>query len=203
MPLNSLIAGQFAKPTGLMGRVVTSIMNSQNQPLYEETARHLSLSGSSMVLDIGCGNGYMLNMLARRYSGMFSGIDISESIIRAASRRNRSFVRAGRMSFAVANAVCLPFEEAAFDRVFTVNTVYFWDDLYKTMAEIRRVLCPQGLFVNTLYTNETLARLSHTQHGYKRFFREQLVEAARRSGFEVSVVPVFDGKAYCVVCRAG
>ena len=171
--------------------------------MYEETARRLSLSECSIVLDIGCGNGYMLNMLARQYGGTFSGIDISGSILRAASRRNRGFVRSGRMSFAVAHAAELPFGDAAFDRVYTINTVYFWDDLDKTMAEIRRVLCPRGLFVNMLYTNETLSRLSHTQYRYKRFTREQLVEAARRSGFEVSVVPILDGKAYCFVCRAG
>jgi len=202
MPLSNFIAGQFAKPTGIAGRVVTSVMNGQNRPMYHETAQRLSLSGSNNILDIGCGNGYMLNMLASQHNGTFSGIDISESILRAASRRNRSFIRAGQMSFTLAHAAELPFDDAAFDRAYTVNTVYFWEDLDKTMAEIRRVLRPQGIFVNALYTNDTLSGLSHTQHGYKRFTSEQLIESAHNSGFEASIEEILYGKAYCVVCRA-
>lgn len=202
MNMNRYIARQFAEPTGLGGKIVTAIMNRQNDPLYEETVRLLSPGNSDKILDIGCGNGYVLGMLAQRYDCDSVGIDISQSILRAAAKRNRRFVRSGKMSFECCGADGMPFGDAVFDKAYTINTVYFWEDLDRVMAEIRRVVKAGGMFINTLYTNETLARFSHTQHGYRRFSREQLTRAAAAAGFVAEIIPILDGASYCVVCQA-
>lgn len=202
MSISSYIARQFGKPTGLGGNIVTAIMNRQNQPLYEQTERLLAPRNSERVLDIGCGNGYVLSVLAGQYDCSYVGIDISESILRAASRLNRRSVREGKMAFERCDASKMTFGDAAFDKAYTINTVYFWEDLNSTMAEIRRVLRPGGTFINTLYANATLARLPHTQYGYKRFTREQLTSAAQAAGFSTEIVPIVGGTAYCLVCRA-
>ena len=201
MGISKFIARQFGKPAGFCGRIVTAIMNRQNYPMYEETVRLLSPRDSDRILDIGCGNGYVLEMLSWQHGCEYSGIDISESILRAAARRNRKSVKSGKMSFECCEASEMPFPDKVFDKAYTVNTVYFWGDLIKTVAEIKRVLKPGGRFVNTLYTNETLDRFSHTQFEYKRFSREQLANAAREVGFSVEIVPIVNGAAYCVVCH--
>ena len=59
-------------------------MNKKNLPLYEETIRFLELSGNDSVLDIGCGNGCVLNMLADQNNCKFTGIDTSKNIIKTA-----------------------------------------------------------------------------------------------------------------------
>lgn len=202
MNINSYIARQFGRPTGLGGGIVAAVMNRQNQPLYEETERLLSPCNADRILDIGCGNGYVLRVLAERYDCDYVGIDISESILRAAAKRNRRSVRDGRMAFKCCEASRMVFGDAAFDKAFTINTVYFWEDLSSTMAEIRRVLKSGGTFINTLYANETLARFSHTQYGYKRFTQEQLTSAAQSAGFSTETVPILGGAAYCIVCHA-
>ena len=89
MSINSYIARQFGKPTGFGGRIITAIMNRQNLPLYEDTVQHLSPCSSESVLDIGCGNGYMLGMLAARSDCFYVGIDISESILKSTTKRRR------------------------------------------------------------------------------------------------------------------
>jgi len=190
MSLNAYIARQLGSPAGLGGKLVASVMNRQNRPLYDETIRLLSLSASDSVLDIGCGNGYALRLLERQCGGRFSGIDPSVSMVRAASRRNKG------MTFVCEGASAMSFADGAFDKAFSINTVYFWDDLRKTMAEIRRVLKPGGLFVNTFYTNETLDRLSHTQFGYKRYTTEEL---SNHAGFSAKAVPILNGAACCFV----
>jgi ubiquinone/menaquinone biosynthesis C-methylase UbiE len=38
----------------------------------------------------------------------------------------------------------LPFAEASFDRVVSANSIKHWPDPVRGLAEIRRVLCPQG-----------------------------------------------------------
>jgi ubiquinone/menaquinone biosynthesis C-methylase UbiE len=197
MSLHSYIAKQFSNPTGRSGKMLSSIMNYQNQSLYTETIQLLSLSDLDSVLDIGCGNGYVLNLLARQYNSAFTGIDTSPSIIQAASRRNHRFVENGRMEFLCQDVNSMSFADGSFHKAYSINTVYFWDDLNSTMFEIWRVLKPNGVFMNTLYSNESLATFAHTQCGYKRYTREQLTNAGTNAGFSVHIVPVLHGTAYC------
>jgi ubiquinone/menaquinone biosynthesis C-methylase UbiE len=199
MSLNSYISRQFSNPAGIGVRIISFVMNWQNRPMYDETIRLLTLSESDNVLDIGCGNGYVLNLLAMQSRSSFTGIDPSESIIREAARRYREFVNAGRMTFLCQDVSNMAFADGSFSKAYTINTVYFWDDLNGAMIEIRRVLKPGGLFLNTLYTNETLSHFAHTQFGYRRFTVEQLIDAGKGAGFSVKVEPILGGSAYCVL----
>jgi ubiquinone/menaquinone biosynthesis C-methylase UbiE len=202
MSLDSYIAKQFNNPTGIGGKVVSAVMNRQNRPLYEETRRLMTLSDTDSILDIGCGSGYMLNMLARQYNCAFTGIDISASIIKEASQQCRKFIKSKKITLSCQNANKMSFTDNSFNKVYTVNTVYFWENLNNTMAEIRRVLKLNGLFVNALYSNETLSRLSHTQFGYKKFTLAQLTSAGNDMGFTVNIKPILNGAAYCVLYNA-
>lgn len=199
MSLNSYVAKQFSNPAGVGGRMISFIMNRQNRPLYEETIRLLTLSNTDSVLDIGCGNGYVLNMLTSQYNSMFTGIDPSESIIEEASRRCYKSIKTGQTTLLCQKVNSMSFDDNTFSKAYTINTVYFWEDLNNTMSEIRRVLKPDGLFINTFYSNETLSRFSHTQFGYKRFTAEQLSVAGHDTGFVVNVIPILNGTAYCAI----
>ncbi len=199
MSLDSYISKQFSNPAGIGGRLVSFVMNRQNRPLYEETMRFIAPSDADSVLDIGCGNGYVLKLLAQRYNVAFTGIDPSESILSEAARRCRVFVRAGRMTFHCRDVSAMPFADNAFSIAYTINTVYFWEDLHRAMTEIRRVLKPDGLFVNAFYTAETLSRFSHTRFGYKRLTVEQLTAAGNDAGFSVRAETVLGGSASCLL----
>ena len=201
--ISRYIARQFGKPVGVGGAFVTSIMNRQNRPFYKDVMRLLSLSDSDSVLDLGCGNGYVLNMLASNSACALTGVDFSPGAIKSAMSRNRKFVSGGRVNLVCQDMRRLPFSDCSFDKAVSINTVYFWEDLDGIMAEVWRVLKPGGLFVNALYTNDTLDRFSHTKFGYKRFMLSELVFAARNAGFAVDITKVFDGKAYCLVCYSG
>ena len=199
MGLNKYLARQLGSPAGAGGRLIFSVMNRYNRPLYEETVRLLAPSNADSILDVGCGNGFVLNMLARQYDCIFAGIDTSSSIIETASRRCHKHVESGKITLACQNAGTMSFADASFDKAYTINTVYFWENLNDTMLEIQRVLKPNGLFVNTLYSNETLSRFSHTRFGYRRFTVEELTHAGSNAGFVVNVMPVLSGTAYCIL----
>lgn len=199
MSLNTYIAKQFADPKGFGGSVISLIMNRQNRPLYDETLRLLAVSNSDSVLDIGCGNGFVLNLLARAHSATFAGIDPAAEIIENAKRRNRKYVKNNTMSFTCQDVSTMSFSAESFDKAYTINTVYFWSDLSESLLEIQRVLKPGGFFINTLYTNETLSRFSHTQFGYKRYDPNELVAAGKGAGFAVEAVPIIQGMAVCYI----
>ena len=199
--LNKLIAKQFALPKGLSGNIVGFFMNRQNKPMYEETIHMLSLSNAESILDIGCGSGYVLNMIAKQFECTFTGIDISETIIKAAIKRNYALVKSGKMLFFCHDMAAMPFEDESFSRVYTINTVYFWDSLPNTMREINRVMKPDGIFVNTLYSNKALDRFPHTKYGYQRFSEQQLTDAGLSSGFDVETRHILNKNAFCFIHR--
>jgi ubiquinone/menaquinone biosynthesis C-methylase UbiE len=129
MSINKYIAKHLGNPTGLGGKIIFSVMNKQNRPLYEDTISLLSPSDSDSILDIGCGNGYVLNMLASHTAYALTGIDLSQSAIKTALSRNRKFVKNGRMNLIRQDMNRLPFPDRSFDKVYTRNTVYFWNNL--------------------------------------------------------------------------
>ena len=85
---------------------------------------------------VGFGGGVGLEMVgARLTDGRVTGIDISAEMARAAAERFR-VVRA--------DVAAIPFADGSFDRVYSVNTIFFWPDVRSGLAEILRVLRADG-----------------------------------------------------------
>jgi ubiquinone/menaquinone biosynthesis C-methylase UbiE len=202
MSFDEYLARQFSHPTGPGGKLVTAVMNRQNRYMYEAALEVLAAQDSDSVLDVGCGNGFVLGLLGGRTQARLAGIDISESMVRATARRNRRLVAGGRLVVKSGDAAHLPFTDASFTMAYSINTVYFWPDVDAAMVEVRRVLQPGGVFVNALYANERLRSRSHTQTDYRFHEPEALIASGRDASFNVEQMPVLDGMGYCLVCRA-
>lgn len=98
--------------------------------------------GQIDVLDIGCGNGALLNALSERI-GHGMGVDESEAIIEKARTRN-----AGKenVKFQKISGPVLPFADNSFDAVISLMSFRYldWDPL---LLEIKRVTKPGGKFL--------------------------------------------------------
>lgn len=96
------------------------------------------------VLDLGCGGGFMAQALADR-GARVTGVDPSAGAIAAARRQAASTGR--DIAYVVAPGERLPFRGAAFDIVVCVDVLEHVDDMPRVIAEIRRILAPEGLFL--------------------------------------------------------
>jgi ubiquinone/menaquinone biosynthesis C-methylase UbiE len=201
MGLIRYIGDQFHKPTGLGGKLVTFVMNRQNDIQYRGTEAALDLRDTDTVLDIGFGNGYLLHRLASNHGGRFYGIDISKDMLSAASKRCTRYISEGRMTLSLGDALRTGLPDSFFDKAYTVNTVYFWDDLVAGLAEIWRILKPGGIFVNAVYTKEFLDTLPVTRQGYAKHSIKRLVDVGEAAGLTVTPKVIIEGKAYCLVYR--
>ena len=195
--INEYIATQFAKPHGIGGHIVMAIMNRQNAQMYEATEKLLHPQNGDTILDVGCGNGIMLERIAHACDCHLIGTDISEDALEIARHRIAS-TNAELLCCPVDD---MPLEDETIDKALTINTIYFWDDLADGFQEIARVLKPGGVFLGTHYTNRSLEAYSHTQYGYKMRTEGEVVSAAQDVGFGVESVPIMGGRAYCLVCR--
>lgn len=113
-------------------------------PEYEEQILPLAaaeLSGSTRILDIGCGDG-QITRLASRLDGVQRtvGLDPTWNQIRVAAER------AGADGFVRAGADALPFPSGSFDAVVACLVFEHIDAIDEAIAEIARVLEPGGRF---------------------------------------------------------
>jgi SAM-dependent methyltransferase len=100
------------------------------------------------VLDIGCGGGRTLETLASLVKfGKAVGIDYSEDSVAVARKRNRKRIVSGRVEVLHGSVSSMPFSDATFDFVTAVESYYFWHDITADLAEIRRVMKPNGQLV--------------------------------------------------------
>lgn len=85
-------------------------------------------SGVKTILDVGCGNGYIINFLAERYD--CTGIDISETALQGVTCKKM-----------IGNCNALPFPDDSFDLVMINDVIEHLpqDVLRETLAELRRV----------------------------------------------------------------
>ncbi|MDO4232103.1 MAG: class I SAM-dependent methyltransferase [Lautropia sp.] len=77
-------------------------------------------------------------------------------------------------SRASADDAGLPFGDAVFDRIFSVNTVYFQASLSAWLAELCRVLKPSGRLCLTFAERDFMQKLPFAAHGFRLFDADEI-----------------------------
>jgi SAM-dependent methyltransferase len=134
---------QAAAPSGWFGRVLGLIWPREHGRLNAEVLDRLDVCGGDHVLEVGSGTGHALREVARRASaGRVLGVDVSELMVELARARNGRAVEVWAGDIAA-----LPLGEAAFDRIFSVHCIYFWQDVDAVLNKLATALKPGGRLV--------------------------------------------------------
>jgi ubiquinone/menaquinone biosynthesis C-methylase UbiE len=174
-------------------------MNIINKKLYCKVSDTVLEHSGRKILDVGVGNGYLEKMLSGKADLIISGIDISEDMIKNATKRNHAAVQQGRVVLTLGDCCDLQFPDETFDAVTSINTIYFWSDTIKGLSEIRRVLKDDGIFVNAVYSQEWLKRLSYTKKGFKFFSKKDYVLDGKKAGFsDVIIEDIVKGRSFTI-----
>jgi len=99
----------------------------------------IPLQRGAASLDLGCGNGWAARWLAERTGGPSFGVDAAAEMVAEAAR-----VGGEGSSFARAAFEALPFADGGFSQVFSMEALYYADQLDVALCEARRVLRSQG-----------------------------------------------------------
>jgi CAAX protease family protein len=113
----------------------------------ETLIRHLHLTSTSRVLEVGPGPGFFSIDVARAIpEGRLELVDLQREMLEKARRRLR---RAGvrNTGYTQSNAVTLPFRSDAFDAAFLVAVLGEVSDPKACLASIADVLQPGGLLL--------------------------------------------------------
>ena len=123
-------------------------MERGHRPVGEQAIEKMQLATDARALDVGCGSGWATRLLAEKAKrGRVVGIDISDEMVRVARQSSQRFLN---VEFQVASAESLPFADAQFTHAFSMESLYYYDDVLAALQEIRRVLATGGLFVTVV-----------------------------------------------------
>jgi SAM-dependent methyltransferase len=163
--LDRQIAGHYAS-SDLTGRIIAALGIADGTLTVEALAPvdqlhhgglHLTealiaaagIAPGARVLDAGAGIGGAARILASRYACRVEGIDLSPDYVRTAGDLDRLVGLADRITHRTGSVTALPFDEDAFDIVWSQNVTMNVPDKRAMFAEAFRVLRPGGVLAFT------------------------------------------------------
>jgi SAM-dependent methyltransferase len=115
---------------------------------FSDDIHGYSLAKGLRVLDVSCGNGYVLAQYAR-FGADVSGVDLTETALDLS--RKRFALASLNGDFRLTDGDRLPFEDETFDVACSMGVLHHIADPRSMIAEMRRVLKPGGRIILMLY----------------------------------------------------
>ncbi|MGH2694356.1 MAG: class I SAM-dependent methyltransferase [Actinomycetota bacterium] len=116
---------------------------SLNEAVADQGRGAVAAAAGGPVLDMPVGTGYFTLEVARRHEGLVVGVDLAEGMVRRARRVARQH-NLHNLAIVRADAHRLPFRTGAFGSVLCSNGLQVIPGLEQTLAELARVLAPDG-----------------------------------------------------------
>lgn len=155
---------------------------------YPVFLEHLQVSEGKMLLDIGCGPGWLLKAAAER-GVKTCGIDLSPAAIKLAGLASPT------STLKVASVNQIPFPENSFDYLTCIGVFEHFLDVRKAVREMQRVAKPDARFCimvpnsRTLYWKMSkLFSRSHGESNENAFLLKEWIDILRVNGFTIQKV---------------
>ena len=119
-------------------------LGEQNAKI-EDVLNSIRLDSNELVLDLGCGTGFLFQYIAQRVR-LLVGIDVSQNALRVAKKCTKKLQNIVLVRADVDNT---PFPDHIYDKVFVVTVLQNMPEPTKTIAEMKRTGKPQAIFAVT------------------------------------------------------
>ena len=181
------LAAQLRMPVGEEGIRTGEWMNRGNVHINLDTIEILNAIEGNNILEIGMGNGYFVKDILQNVNHVqYTGVDFSAVMVEEAKKLNAAWIYKGQAKFILSNAAALPFADATFNKIFSINTIYFWDDPAAILAEIKRVLQPKGRLIVALRPKRLMKNYPFTQYGFTMYTREEVIQLLTTNGLIIT-----------------
>jgi len=135
----------------------------------------LELPTPARVLDAGCGSGRNMIELARL--GSVTGIELSETSVELARKRNAGEVISG-------SVLEMPFPDDSFDLAVSLDVIEHLEDDLGALRELRRAVAPGGALLVTVPAYQWLwSGHDEINHHHRRYTRRSLQRVAEQAGW--------------------
>jgi ubiquinone/menaquinone biosynthesis C-methylase UbiE len=180
------IANQLRQPEGESGIVTGKKMNEGNALMNRTMIDLLKPVTGEVLLEVGMGNGYFVPQVLQLADSLtYIGCDFSEVMVKEAAVQNENIVKEGNAKFYLASADRLPVADGTIDKIFTLNTIYFWPDVKAVFEEFQRVLKPGGKIFIGIRPKSVMENYPFTRFGFVMYEKDDLINLIETHGFRV------------------
>lgn len=178
------VAAQLRKPDGEAGMETGKRMQESNMGMICTTIDAMQIEEGEQILEIGFGNGSHLDYLFKQAHGIhYTGVDMSQTMLDETLKNNAH--RQERFSLLLTDGQTIPLPDHSVDRVFTVNTIYFWEHPVAYAKEILRVIKPGGRFYVAFGEKAFMQQLPFTSYGFTLYDTEEAQALLTQAGFSI------------------
>lgn len=175
------IASQLSKPEGNLGLEVAKNMHESNIGMTLSTAKALKIARNNVILELGHGNGkHIIDILDEAEDITYIGLEISELMKQEANSQSLP-----NTSFYLYDGENIPFDEDVFNKVLTVNTIYFWKNPVYLLKEVHRVLKKGGIFCIGFAQKEFMETLPFVQYGFNLYDNNKFRDLINQTDFNL------------------
>jgi len=167
---------------------LTRLSFAQEYQLIMEAAE---LEQHHVLLDLACGSGIYARPLAHQLSrGGVVGLDLSLPMLTYGSHLAQQ-EGLHNLSWIQGMASALPFADSCFDRVNCCGALHLFPELPQVLAEIKRVLQPQGIFTMAVFRQGNssfslwFSDVRHRLVGVQSFTAASLAQLLHQAGFTI------------------
>ena len=199
--VRQFLRAQFGRPTGFWGSIAGKIMalTPSNQDRIHWTISLLDIRPDDRLLEIGFGPGFAIELVSKIASeGFIAGVDHSEVMVRQAGKRNARAIRDGKVVLRHGSVPNLPKFNEPFDKIFTINSIHFWNEPIDCLKELRKLLRPGGLIAVTLQPRSRSATDEATNE-----IGKEIAMNLERAGFSQVRLEIRQSKPISVACGLG
>src|SRR5215210_7756399 len=146
-----LVRRQYETEAGLAVRRDAHLRFREGPDAFETAFALVAAAEPRRVLEVGCGMGHFSERVAQGSSAEVVATDLSSRMVELA--------RARGLEALVADAEALPFGDGEFDCAVANAMLYHVERLERALAELARVLAPEGRLVATTVGAAHMAEL--------------------------------------------
>ncbi len=149
-----------------------------------QLSKAVRLENGYRVLDVACGNGALLKLLADKKQIQAYGVDISENMVKEAKKKYPE------MDFASANSCKLPFESGFFDAITVSAAFHHFTEPEKFLSEAWRILNRGGhLYIADPYFPPVMRQIANLifplmkMGDVKVYSKQELISFLKKGNF--------------------
>ena len=181
-----ILASQLKNPHGERGLEVAEMMYQTNLSMIKHALQYLDIADGDTVLEIGYGNGKHIPLLFEKTpSILYQGLEISPLMYEQAIIENKRQILNQLVGLQLYNGRDVPFSETFFDRIFTVNTIYFWEFPELFLKELYRVLKLGGRLTISFIEESFMEKMPFTNFGFTYYNKNKINRLLKEIPFEM------------------
>ncbi len=176
----NLLARQFEKPDGLLGKITGLIMFLENRKINRWSIKRLHIKKGDRILEIGYGPGFAVKEIMESTRKVtLDGIDLSESMKKTAEKRNQCYIREGKVKL-YSGDISSYQPNHLYNKVLSVNNYPLWEKPNQSLKRIYHMMAAGGQITLTVQPREDGAE-AQTARDLGESMTRDLTEAGFRN----------------------